>query len=271
MMLDPDEVRSYDSSRVRLLERLLADMPVRTGWDPARPDIRDLLRDADITRCELIPTGSNYTYLLVLNHADAGQGLAVYKPRSGEAPLWDFPTGTLYLREFATCELSRLLGWDIVPPTVTREGPAGTGAVQVFIDAEIAENFFTLREGYADDFRRIALFDCLANNADRKGAHCLLDRGGHIWGIDHGLTFHPQWKLRTVIWDFAGDPLPPPLVADLERLRERLRSSPQDAAALDAAIDAEEREALDGRLAALLEHRRYPLPGSRHSVPWPVL
>ena len=267
MMLDPDEVRAYDSSRVRLLERLLADMPVRTGWDPARPDIHDLLRDADITRCELIPTGSNYTYLLVLNHADAGPGLAVYKPQSGEAPLWDFPTGTLYLREFAAGELSRLLGWDIVPPTVTREGPSGPGAVQAFIDAEMAENFFTLRERHADDFRRIALFDCLANNADRKGSHCLLDRAGHIWGIDHGLTFHPEWKLRTVIWDFAGDPLPPPLVADLERLR----ASPKDAAALYAAIDAEERAALEGRLAALLEHRRYPLPDSRRSVPWPIL
>lgn len=270
-MLDPDELRAYDSYRVRTLERLLADVSVHSTWDPARPDIETVLHEAEITECALIPAGSNYTYLLVLDHPAAGQGLAVYKPQRGEAPLWDFPDGTLYQREVAAYELSRLLGWRIVPPTVAREGPSGVGAVQLFIDAELPENFFTLRDRRGDDFRRIALFDCLANNADRKGAHCLLARDGRIWGIDHGLTFHPSWKLRTVIWDFAGDPLPEPLVDDLVALRDRLNAGADGAAALYACIDPVERRAFEGRLDKLLESRRFPLPGPHRSVPWPVL
>ncbi|HEY8217001.1 MAG TPA: SCO1664 family protein, partial [Acidimicrobiia bacterium] len=151
---------------------------------------------------------------------------AVYKPRRGERPLWDFPDGTLCRREVAAYELSRSLGWGIVPVTVLREdAPLGEGAVQRFVDHDPEEHYFTLLEHHPDRFRQFAAFDVLANNTDRKGGHCLHDLVNDvILGIDHGLTFHRQWKLRTVIWDFAGEPIPPELCADLTRLGGELRA-----------------------------------------------
>ena len=140
---------------------------------------------------------------------DGVRGLAVYKPRRGEAPLYDFPDGTLYRREFAAYVVSEAIGWHLVPPTVIRDGPYGVGTAQLFIDAQPKRNYFTLREDRSDDLKPMAAFDVFANNADRKGAHCLLDPEDRIWGIDHGLTFNVDYKLRTVIWDFSGQPVSP--------------------------------------------------------------
>ena len=127
----------------------------------------------------------------------------------GEAPLWDFPDGTLHRREVAAFELARALGWPRVPPTVLRDGPYGPGSVQLFVSFDPAEHFFTLEVEHADTFRRVAMFDLAANNADRKGGHCLLDADGEIWVIDHGVCFAVEPKLRTVIWTFVDEPLPP--------------------------------------------------------------
>ncbi|MFA5884607.1 MAG: SCO1664 family protein, partial [Acidimicrobiia bacterium] len=137
---------------------------------------------------------------------------AVYKPRRGERPLWDFPDGTLYQREVATCVLSDALGWGVVPVTVARDdGPLGVGALQRFVDHDPEEHYFTLLDEHQDRFRQFAVLDILANNTDRKGGHCLHDLANEVvLGIDHGLTFHPVWKLRTVIWDFADEPVPRP-------------------------------------------------------------
>ncbi len=134
---------------------------------------------------------------------------AVYKPLRGERPLWDFPDG-LYRREVAAYELSAALGWSLVPETVARDdGPYGAGSYQRFVDADFTEHYFTLLEqpDHHDLLRRIAVFDLVANNADRKSGHCLLGDDGNIWGIDHGLCFAVPPKLRTVMWDFAGEPI----------------------------------------------------------------
>ncbi len=263
------DLGEYGRYYARSMDMVLAGKQASSNWSPDHPGVTDLLRESEIVECALVPSGSNYTYLLTLRHSGAGEGLAIYKPRAGEAPLWDFPTGSLYRREVAAYELSRIIGWDLVPPTVARDGPDGPGAVQLLIDADHAQNYFTLRHGRRHDLQRMALFDCLANNADRKGGHCLLARDGRLWGIDHGLTFHEQWKLRTVIWDFCDEPLPRPLLADLACLRDRLRDAPDDFGPLFGLIGATERRAFESRLERLLQHPYFPQPGPHRSVPWP--
>ena len=229
----------------------------------------ELLRDAEIQRCELLPWGSNYTFLAQLDGGGAGPGLAVYKPQRGEAPLYDFPDGTLYRREYASYVVSEALGWRFVPPTVIRDGPHGPGSVQLFIGSVPGASYYTFREERAEELRRFAAFDCLANNADRKGGHCLPGFDGRLWGIDHGLTFNTVPKLRTVIWEFRSQPVPDFLLKDMEQLLSSLerRSSPVDS--LEELLSAAEVEALCRRLDGLLNSQRFPEPGPYRSVPWP--
>src|SRR5215475_5521703 len=149
--------------------------------------------------------------------------LGIYKPRRGEAPLWDFPDGTLYKRERAAFVLSEALGWQLVPPTVIRDGPNGIGTMQLYIHHRQEDaDYFSLREQYQCEVQRMALFDLIANNTDRKAGHCLRGEDGRIWGIDHGLTFHHHPKLRTVIWDFGGEPIPEHFLADIRRVHTAL-------------------------------------------------
>src|SRR5687768_8987648 len=138
------------------------------AWQPGSPQVSDLLARSDFTACDLLPWGSNYTFLARLDGDEAGAGLAVYKPRKGEAPLWDFPDGTLYRREYGSYLLSRYLDWDFIPPTVIREGPHGVGSVQLYMPSIRGASYFTFREERATELQQIALFDCLTNNADRK-------------------------------------------------------------------------------------------------------
>lgn len=228
------------------------------------------LEQAEIVGCQELPWGSNYTYAVALA-ADAGrQVLAIYKPRRGEVPLWDFPDGTLYRRERAAYLASHHLGWMFVPPTVIREGPLGIGSVQLYIDADPRGSFDRLRTEYAQELRRIAVFDCFVNNADRKAGHFLLGRGdGRIWGIDHGLTFNSAPKLRTVVWDYCGEPIPELLVNDLCSLRDNQARIAALCDDLEPLLLAEEIEALVRRLDHLIEQTRYPAPESRRYVPWP--
>lgn len=198
---------------------------------------------------------------------------AVYKPERGERPLWDFPDGTLFKREVAAYELSQSLGWGIVPVTVRRvEGPLGEGAVQRFVDHDPEEHYFTLLEQHVDDFRRFAVFDVLANNTDRKGGHCLHDLVNDlVLGIDHGLTFHRAWKLRTVIWDFAGEPVAPELVDDVCRVLAELDDGPLGTR-LSTLLAPDELAAIAMRASDLLRDGRFPEPDpGYHSVPWPMV
>jgi hypothetical protein len=189
-------------------------------------DLRRLLTDSPLTVHGRIVNASNGTMLVEADDAD-DEVLAVYKPQAGERPLWDFPFGTLHLREVAAFEISDHLGWEVVPPTILREGPFGEGSVQLFIDHDPRRHYFVLLSEDIHDaaLARMAAFDLVVNNADRKGGHVLLAADGHIWGCDHGLTFHEQTKLRTVIWDFGGLPLRPEWIDDLRRLAADLRDA----------------------------------------------
>jgi hypothetical protein len=220
----------------------------------------------------LFRRSSNYTFLVELC-ADAGDGpgvLAVYKPAQGESPLWDFPTGTLYRREVAAYLLARHLGWPRVPPTVVRDdAPHGVGALQLYVEALPERHYLDAGGEPADTWVEVALFDVLTNNADRKSGHCLTDADGLVWVIDHGLTFHADPKLRTVIWDFAGEPVPPRLRADLERAAGSLAGG-ELAACLERLISRRELAVLRRRLAAMLQPGwQLPHPTSAWSVPWP--
>ncbi len=248
-----------------------ADPDCPPAWLPESPLALQLLANADITAIDLAPDGSNYTFVAQLDGGPAGKWLGIYKPRRGEIPLRDFPDGTLYKREYAAYVVSEALGWGFVPPTVLREGQHGVGTMQLFIASVRTENYFSFREQRVDDLQRMALFDALANNADRKGSHCLLGLDGRMWGIDHGLTFHHVPKLRTVIWDYQGDPIPQPLLADLDRLLIDLNSKSDTHQALADLLHPVELEALAQRCRVLLSERIYPLPGPYRSVPWPPL
>lgn len=231
-----------------------------------------ILRRGSIRIRGLFEFGSNYTFLCDLTDSRHPASLrAVYKPTQGERPLWDFPTGSLARREVAAFWVSQALGWELVPATVLRQdGPYGEGSLQEYLDLDLEQNYFALRETRPELLGRVALFDTLVNNADRKAGHVLLDRNGHLWLIDHGICFHSEPKLRTVIWDFAGETIPPPLVRDLTSFRERLTSQEGLRRNLRQYLSGEELAALERRSAALIRSGRYPRPGPGRSIPWPV-
>jgi uncharacterized repeat protein (TIGR03843 family) len=226
-----------------------------------------LLVDGEVRPLGLMPGASNYTFLAEVC-GNGTQVLAVYKPRAGEAPLWDFPDGTLCRREVAAYLLATALGWPNVPPTILREGPHGLGSVQLFVEADPQEHFFTMRERRLPDFEAVAAFDVVANNADRKAGHCLEDAEGAIWLVDHGVCFNAAPKLRTVIWDFAGDPISDDLREDLRRVGSELRSGPL-VDPMRSLLDGDEVEATARRAEVLAEGGRFPLPVGSRPYPWP--
>ena len=181
----------------------------------SEPDILKALTQRTFDVAGQFVHGSNYTFLVELTWQDWHLE-AVYKPSRGERPLWDFPQGTLANREVAAYEVSRALEWTFVPPTVLRnDGPAGPGSLQHYVDLDPDRHYFNMTAKERQQLRPVAMFDALINNADRKGGHVLLGPDDHIWLIDHGLCFHQEPKLRTVIWDFAGDSIPPALIEQL--------------------------------------------------------
>jgi len=223
--------------------------------------VKQLLRDGAVEVLGLLPGASNYTFAVTVADPEL-KLVAVYKPQAGETPLWDFPDGTLYRREIAAYELSEALGWSLVPPTVEREGPEGIGSMQLYIEHDPEQHYFTLMPEHAMAFRRVALLDVVMNNADRKGGHCLLEKtSGRIWVVDHGVCFHSDPKLRTVIWDFAGEPIPMEMLVDLERA---------DLGVLRPWLTTYELDTATKRRAELLSARAFPdPPEDRRSYPWP--
>lgn len=227
----------------------------------------DVLTRGALTVKGRLPWSSNAT-LLVEAELDGVTTLGVYKPERGERPLWDFPSG-LFRRELAAWHLSEALGWGLVPLTVAREeGPYGEGSVQLFIPADFEQHYFTVREDarHHDRLRRICVFDLITNNADRKSGHCLLGEDGLVYAIDNGLCFHVDPKLRTVIWDFADEPLPEPILEDLRRLAAG--GLPERVTAL---IDEDERRALIKRTRALVKIKRFPTDTIGRGYPWPLV
>ncbi|QKW26766.1 SCO1664 family protein [Streptomyces seoulensis] len=227
---------------------------------------------------------------------DGREASCVYKPVAGERPLWDFPDGTLAGREVAAYEVSEATGWGLVPPTVLREGPYGEGMVQLWIDAEPEAELLALVDAeepgpgwkaigfaevgedrtallvHADDerLRRLAVLDAVLNNADRKGGHLLPTADGRLYGIDHGVTFNVEDKLRTLLWGWAGEPLPAEAVGVLEGLRDALGEGGALAARLAGLITPAETDATRARVDALLASGVHPEPGGQWpAIPWP--
>jgi uncharacterized repeat protein (TIGR03843 family) len=230
--------------------------------------VLSLLSEGEIELKGRITWSSNATFLTEVRGPGGRSSLAIYKPAKGERPLSDFPRD-LWKREVAAYELARWIGWDIVPPTVARpDGPLGPGSLQYWVDALEEEHYFTLleRPEHVAALRRVAAFDLVANNADRKGGHCLLDASGHVWAIDHGLCFHVETKLRTVIWDFAGEEISDDLLDELEPL-----ATGDVASGVAQFLEAPEVAALERRARAVRRHGRYPTPTSRWPYPWPLV
>jgi len=260
-----------------------------SGWRPgAGPTLEEaagLLATRQLTIEGRLPWSSNLTFLVTLedtgdDDSDAAGGRddgdaaggpvqAVYKPYQGEQSLWDFPDG-LYRREVAAHLLSEALGWGVIPPTVVRDdAPFGPGSLQLFIESDYQQHYFTLLEegGREDELKVFCAFDIVANNADRKSGHVLYAADGRLWGIDHGLCFHAHHKLRTVIWDFADQEVPPSVVADLERF-----VAAGLPAGLEELLSEAEAEAVLGRAAQLAATGTFPEPvGDRPPYPWPLV
>jgi len=224
------------------------------------------LRCGEIEVVARMPWSSNATFLIEVTRNDVSTR-AIYKPLRGERPLWDFAPG-LHRREVAAYELSEAMGFELVPPTVLRDGPMGEGSVQWFIEADYETHYFTLfeqRDDLHEQLKTMAVFDIVANNTDRKGGHVLLDANDHIWGIDHGVCFSADFKLRTVIWDFATENLTSAHRGALESISKTV---PLSVAAL---LDDEEIDAIRERATWLLEAGVLPFDPTGRRVPWPLL
>ncbi|MFD5056880.1 SCO1664 family protein [Streptomyces tendae] len=255
----------------------------------------ELLALGELTVRGRIRDASNAALYCTLTH-EGREAACVYKPVAGERPLWDFPDGTLAQREVAAYEVSEATGWGLVPPTVLRDGPYGEGMVQLWIEtvpetellalvdeeepgagwkaialAEVGEGRTALLV-HADDarLRRLAVLDAVINNADRKGGHLLPAAGERLYGIDHGVTFNAENKLRTLLWGWAGDPLTAEALTVLDALREALKDGGTLATRLAALITPAELDATRARVGALLDSGKHPEPsGEWPAIPWP--
>ncbi len=229
-------------------------------------DALTVLAEGEIEIQGRMPWSSNATFLVSVT-LDGARLMAIYKPHRGERQLWDFPDG-LYRREVAAYRLATEVGWPLIPETIVRtSAPFGEGSLQRFVEADFDQHYFTLLEEprHHAALQAMSVFDIVANNADRKGGHCLLDKEERIWGIDHGLCFNVAPKLRTVIWDFAGEPIPDPLLADLRRLTLEPPTS------LDSLLHPSEAEAMLHRAEQLTASGVFPDPGEGRPYPWPLL
>lgn len=266
------------------------------------PDDCEVLRRGELTVIGRIRSASNATFLCEANLGER-QAHCVYKPLAGEAPLWDFPDGTLAGRERAAYLVSHATGWNIVPYTIIRDGPAGRGMLQLWVDqpgdevgddpaggpdlvdllpaGQVPAGYLAVLQAYdyagdevtlvhADDLRlrRMAVFDVLINNADRKGGHILSGVDGHVYGVDHGVSLHVEDKLRTVLWGWAGKPVDDETLDTVARLRDGLRGDLGQQ--LCEHITDREIDALHARTVALLDNPVMPTPDRRRPIPWPA-
>jgi uncharacterized repeat protein (TIGR03843 family) len=233
-------------------------------------DALTLLRAGEVSVEGRLVDASNATLYCAIS-CDGITAASVYKPVAGERPLWDFPDGSLAEREVAAYEVSAASGWAIVPPTVYRDGPLGPGMVQLWISEDDTADLVRLIRGRDGvPVRRIAVFDAVINNADRKGGHLLPTAAGHVYGVDHGVTFHVEDKLRTVLWQWAGNRLPADIVADLESLRAQF--DVRLGQRLHELLTAREVRRTVRRMDRLLSTGRHPEPSDDWpAVPWPPM
>lgn len=239
----------------------------------ATHQVVDAFHNGNLIIHGLMPWSSNYTFLGTAAHRTLKFNF-VYKPCRGERPLWDFEQGSLCKREVAAYAMSCALGnWPAIPPTILGEGPYGAGALQQFIHADYNAHYFTLKNNpqYRLIFQQIAIFDYLVNNADRKSGHCLLDRNHQIWAIDHGLTFHATYKLRTVIWAFAGLPIPASLQRAIQQFKDSFTPASEVYCNLRQLLSQAEIDGLCQRLNSLLNTGRFPRPTGGRDYPYPSI
>ncbi len=237
----------------------------------AEPTIIPLLEAGEIVDGLQVPWSSNSTFLVRIKYKPSEYFIGVYKPQAGERPLHDFPNGSLYKREAASFLLSRVLGWPDVPYTLIRKGPYGTGTIQLYIDHDPNVTYFDLLDGNFLKLQAFAVFDMLINNADRKAGHCIVDNNGLIWSIDHGLTFHYQPKLRTVMLELWDQPVPSFLLENLESLLMNLLSRSECTLKLEALLSQQEIDALIGRCQTLLKKPVLPKLDPFTNTPWPLI
>jgi hypothetical protein len=232
-------------------------------------EVNSVLTRSTILSIQLVPLGSNYTFLANLGDEETGKSYAaIYKPMRGEAPLWDFPGGTLYKREYGAYRVARAWGWHFIPPVVVREGPHGIGTMQLFVDVDESTQYYQFRDKCTIELQRIAVFDMITNNADRKAGHCLLGLDKHVWGIDHGLCFHHVPKMRTVVWDFSGDPIPDHILNDLMEFATDSTRVNSLRGELEEILERREVEVFFRRLEQTLEQPYFASMSSRRQVPW---
>jgi hypothetical protein len=257
-VMQRDSDTKYNSSQ--------RDSIVPGGGSLTIPQACDLLQQAKVRNCNLLSNASNYVFLATMIMQE-NKVKAIYKPRQGEIPLWDFPDGTLYKREYAAFVVSEALQWQLIPPTVIRDGPYGIGSMQWFVETKSG----TRQDWQIEDstLKQVALFDYLVNNADRKAGHFLEGRDGRLWLVDHGLTFNVEPKLRTVLWDFSGESVPDKLLADVKVLQDRLMPKKPLRDALRPLIEESEIEAFELRINNILEKPAFVRPGPNRSIPWP--
>lgn len=244
--------------------------PVREKF--CKEDTIEILLNGQINLEGQFILGSNYTFLINITYQERIIN-AVYKPMKGEAPLWDFPRESLAAREVAAYLVSEALDWELVPPTaIHNNGPFGAGSVQLYIPHNTESNYFTFDSRTRQNLRKTVLFDMLINNADRKGSHIILDENEHIWLIDHGLCFHNMPKLRTVIWDFAGETIEDNLLVSLDNFLKFLRSENETLKDLSGLLTKEEIKALKSRILFIIKHPVFPSPDKdKRQFPWPLV
>ncbi|MCL5947148.1 MAG: hypothetical protein M1298_03900 [Chloroflexi bacterium] len=243
-------------------------------WAPLPFDPKAVSRqllDGEIVACEPIPNGSNYSFAVGIScHRSGAEAtidhIAIYKPQRGEAPLWDFPQGTLYKREMAAYHTSQAIGWPFIPPTVVRSGPYGIGTVQLYIKPDASTHYYRWNSEHIPELMRITVFDYITNNADRKAAHCLLDVQRCVWGIDHGLTFHEDVKLRTAIQEFSSMRLPDWLYEEVRAFTGSARCQ-ELLDELQEYISPREIRAFQRRLQRILQRYAFPALDSYDSTP----
>jgi uncharacterized repeat protein (TIGR03843 family) len=256
---------------LRLLQLSMSDQSPFRERGPLATDVAlDVLQTAHIIVLGRMPYSSNATFLVDLSSDEGGDSVVaqgIYKPARGERPLWDFPEG-LWRREVAAFELSDHLGWHLVPPTVERDGPLGAGSLQLFVPHDMEQHYLTLRDEprHRHSFERLCVFDIISNNTDRKSGHCLLGSDGNIWAIDNGLSFHAEFKLRTVLWDFAGDRIPRDIIDDVVHLLDD--GAPES---VTRALDSFEIDAMSTRARAIVAGGCFPRDSSGRRWPWPLV
>ena len=244
--------------------------PATVAKLPSKEVLRRL-SEWEVDAIGLHPDGSNYVFVIRLSDGDS-EIYAIYKPSSGERPLRDFPYGTLHNREWAAYRVATTLGWPNVPPTVIRDGPHGVGSVQLYVDADFSRHYFNERDNKLTQYEPVAVFDVLINNADRKGGACLIDANEEVWAVDHGLTFNPLARRRSVMFEFNGMPYSETHLASLDNLSGELRRTESRLASeLKLVLDGHEFDSLISRCDEMTESGHFPTLDPNYNVPWPMV